>query len=76
MVGEADEVETRVVGSAGVPEHLAHLVDAALQPEAEEDFVVRGHDAVAPGRPRCIGSCRTPVPGLTIMGYSYHEFLS
>ena len=43
MVGEADDVETRVVGQAGVPEHLAHLVNAGLQPEAEEDFVVGDH---------------------------------
>jgi hypothetical protein len=35
MVGEADDAETRIVGQAGVPEHLAHLVDAGLQPEAE-----------------------------------------
>jgi hypothetical protein len=36
-----------------VPENLAHLADAGIQPEAEEDFVVRGHDAVAPSRPMC-----------------------
>ena len=41
MVVDADEIETRVVGEAGVPEHLAHLVDTILQPEAEEDFMVR-----------------------------------
>ncbi len=43
MVADADDVETRLVGEAGVPEHLVHLVDAGLQPEAEEDFVVGGH---------------------------------
>ena len=45
MVADADEVETRLVGCAGVPEHLAHLLDAGLQPEAEEDVVVGGHDS-------------------------------
>ena len=44
MVADADEVETRLVGEAGVPEHLTHLVDAVLQAEAEEDFVVGRHD--------------------------------
>jgi hypothetical protein len=44
MVGEADDVETRGVGLAGVPEHLTHSVDAGLKPEAEEDLVVRGHN--------------------------------
>ena len=43
MVVDADEVETRLVGYSGMREHLAHLVDFVLQPEAEEDFVVRGH---------------------------------
>src|ERR1700722_8964921 len=28
-------------------EHLAHLLDAVLQPDAEEDFVVLAHDAPA-----------------------------
>ena len=49
MVGDADDVETRFVGEAGVPEHLAHLVDAGLQPEAEEDFVVGGHQTIQSG---------------------------
>jgi hypothetical protein len=42
-----------------VPEHLAHLADAALQPEAEQDFAVRGHDAVAVSRPGCPRSRRS-----------------
>jgi len=44
MVGETDDVEARVVGEPGVLEQFAHLVDAGLQPEAEEDFVVGGPD--------------------------------
>ena len=44
MIADADQVEAGVVGEAGMPEHLAHLADAALQPEAEEDFMVGGRD--------------------------------
>jgi len=44
MVADADEVETRLVCKPRVREHLAHLVDTGLQPEAEEDFVVGGHN--------------------------------
>ena len=44
MVADADEVETRLIGHTGVPEHLAHLVDAGLQLEVKEDFVVGGQD--------------------------------
>jgi hypothetical protein len=42
MVADADHVESRIVGQAGVPEHLAHLVVAGLQPEPEEDLVSAG----------------------------------
>ena len=51
MVVDTEEVETRVVGEASVLKHLAQLVDAGLQPEAEEDVVVRCHDAVAASKP-------------------------
>ena len=43
MVVDRDEVETRLVGYSGVREELAHLVDFVLQPEAEEDFMIRDH---------------------------------
>ena len=44
MVVDADEVETRLVGYSGAREHLAHLLDFVLQPEAKENLMVRGHD--------------------------------
>ena len=64
IVGEAHDVETGIVGEASMPEHLAHLVDTGLQPEAEENFVVGGkrpsseqaHDALASRRPRWASS--------------------
>jgi hypothetical protein len=43
MVADPHEVEACIVGEVGVPEHLAHLVDAGLQPETEEDFIDGGH---------------------------------
>ena len=45
MVADADDVETRLVGQAGMLEHLADLVDAGLQPKAEEDLTVGVHHA-------------------------------
>jgi hypothetical protein len=44
MVGEADDVQARVVGEAGVPEHLDYLVDSVFQPEAKQNFMVRVHN--------------------------------
>jgi hypothetical protein len=52
VVGKGDDIETGVVGESGLPEHLAHLVDAGLEPEAKEDFVVR--------RETSLQSSRTP----------------
>ena len=49
MVADADQVEARLVGEAGVPEHLAHLVDAGLQPKAKEDLMVGDHVALVTG---------------------------
>jgi len=53
MVGQADEVEACVVSDAGMLEDLADLVDVGFQTEAEEDFVVGGHDAAPPSGFRC-----------------------
>ena len=47
MVADADDVETRFVGEAGVPEHFAHLVHAGLQPDAEKHLAVGGHVGIA-----------------------------
>jgi hypothetical protein len=42
VIGKAENIETRLVGFAGVLEQFAHLVDARLQPEAEEDVASGG----------------------------------
>jgi hypothetical protein len=49
MVADTKNVETRLVGEAGMLEHLAHLVDAGLKPETEEDFVLRSHQPIQSG---------------------------
>jgi hypothetical protein len=49
MVADTKKVETRLIGEAGVPEHLAHLVDAGLKPDAEEDLLMRSHQPIQPG---------------------------
>ena len=52
MVADADEVETSVVREASMPDHLAHLVDTDLQPEAEENFVAVSHETHSIRTPR------------------------
>jgi hypothetical protein len=49
VIAEAENVKTSLVGEAGVPEHLAHLVDAVLQPDSEENSVPWGHPTIQSG---------------------------
>ncbi len=67
MVADADEVETSVVREASMPDHLAHLVDTDLQPEAEENFVAVSHETHSirstSVSPWCLMETRTAHPG-------------
>jgi hypothetical protein len=45
MISDAHKVETRVVGEA-MSEALAHLTDAGLEPDAEENLATGSHESM------------------------------
>ena len=65
MVRQADNVETRFVGYAGVSQYLAHLVDAGLQPDAEEDVVRGSHKTIQSAFPLQHSAQHDPVGQLS-----------